>query len=216
MKANPQQAHPRRPIDLTKYLIWAALVVILGVSAWLIARKPAPVERTVAVPNADLPAYHLLRAVDLTDKALAASSIPKNVVAAQSDLIGKYTLVPLPAGKEILDTQVHSVPDPALISNTVAVGIPATPAQVMGGTLEAGETIDILLVSPASETSRGPTPSVFEEILVLDVRAVPESQSAKNGAVSQPFVLVIALPVDQRLDFANASSGAALLVARKP
>lgn len=215
MMKDSQQLSSRPPIDWTIYAGWGTLIVILALSAWLISMKEAQSTKAVPVPKTDLPAYHLIEATDLMTKTLGADSIPEYVLDSLSGLIGLYTLTPLAANKPITVEQVHTVPDLALISGTVSIGIPATPATVMAGNLQAGDIVDILLVPPTAEASPKPTPSLLENILVLDVKSVPESQQIEEEVASQPYVVIIALPADRRLEFASASSGATLLIMRK-
>lgn len=216
MMEDSRQLSSRSPIDWVIYAGWGTLIVILALCAWLISMKPAPSARAVPVPKTDLPAYHLLKATDLTTKTFGADSIPEDVLGSISDLIGLYTLAPLAANKPITVGQLHTVPDLALISGTVSIGIPATPATAMAGNLQAGSIVDILLVPVNTAMHPKPTPSLFENILVLDVKSVAEGQKiVDEGIASYPYVVIIALPADRRLEFAGASSGATLFITRK-
>jgi len=131
-------------------------------------------------------------------------------------MVGRYTLVAIPQQQPLSDDQLGPVVDTALIFDTIAIGVPATPAMVLGGGLHAGDVVDIVLVPAATEAEPSPSPVLFENILILDVRPSPESQATDGKPADHPFVVIVALPLDRRLEFATTSARATLLITQKP
>jgi hypothetical protein len=80
----------------------------------------------------------------------------------------------------------------------------------MGGALKAGDQIDVLIKG----TGAAPL-TVFEDILVLDVRANVDNHANNDKMPSHPFVIVTALPADKRDGFGAMPYNRKLVVAHK-
>ena len=146
---------------------------------------------------------------------------PEFRVSAHADvnIQNRFARMPLPAGKLVTLSQLQSADAAA---DTAAAAVPATDALLLGGTLRPGDRVDLLLTTPASPAAAG-APAVplkqiaFADILVLDVRrggesiASPGAESSaapKTGAA----VLVLALPIGRRSEFAALIPRASLLL----
>jgi len=87
---------------------------------------------------------------------------------------------------------------------------------VLGGNLQAGDVVDLVLVPPVTEAQPSPSPTLFENILVLDVKPVAEAWTTDGKLHDSPLVVDVALPLNRRLEFATKSRGATFLLTRKP
>lgn len=197
---------------------WLALIAFLvGIGGALyLWRHEAQTPVLVPVPARDLPAYHQIQSSDLAQRAQFSRHLTSATLRETTQIVGRYTLTEVPQQQPLSDRQLGPVVDTTLISDTVAVGIQATPAMVLGDNLQAGDVVDLILVPATTEGHPSPTLTLFEHILVLDVRSVLESRISNNRPSDRPFVVVIALPLDRRLEFATRGAGATLLITRKP
>lgn len=202
--------YTNKPFKLSLSLSqWLAVVVILvGIPAavylfWHEARTSV----SVPVPKQDLPAYHPIRPGDLVQKTYAARNIPANTFRKPQEITGRYTLTQIPKQKPLTEKQLSSKVNLTYLANTVAVAIPATPATTLGGSLQAGDIVDITFASPTAKAGSSPSPVVFPNILVLDVK--PASQA------NSPSAVVIALPSKRQKEFATHSQRATPLFSRK-
>lgn len=161
----------------------------------------------IPVPVRDLPAYHQIQLTDLAPKKSSAKTL--------TSIVNRYTLTPVPKDKRLSKDKLGPKVDTAHISNTVAIGIPATPAMVLGGNLEAGDIVDVIIVPAATKSEPQLTSVLLPDILVLDVKSMGENKSPTNQLSDSPFVVVVALPVARRQEFATKSVGAKLLITRK-
>ncbi len=202
---------PRTPIVGHVMLLMALCAGLLGTIYLLIASELP--RRTVSVPSADLPAYHIIQESDLITETFKADSIPDDAIDDHYDLVGKYTSLALQAKKPVTDAQVLD-PNSTEASEHFVVGISATSAMTLGGNLEPGDVVDIVSTSTGDVAKRSSC-TYFENTLVLDVRPVAEHQTT-NDAQERPFVIVVALPKDRRTDFANQGAGETWLITRKP
>lgn len=171
-------------------------------------KDPTPDQTSVSlpVPTKMLLAYRPIVADDFAEKEMPEAQIPTDAVRQQDELIGYCPLQPLianqPISRSVLVEQKY-------LTDTIAVGIQATPAMTLGGRLKAGDIADILLVSDEGATSTTlPTSIVWENILILDVRSVTASND-------YPFVVVIALPKTLEKEFASVRPQARWLIASK-
>jgi Flp pilus assembly protein CpaB len=191
---------PRPLRDLWAWFYWGLFLVVVPLVALWMARKPVP-QVSLPVPARDLPAYHVITAGDLTTAFLPVRQVPDEAVRNAQDLVGRYTLQALPAGEPVRRAHVVAIPDPALITDTLAVGIPADRAAILGGALRPGDVVAVAAV-PASDVA---VPvRVFDAVLVLDV---------KHG--EEGSVVVLAIPAGRWLEYLARVQNAAIVLARR-
>jgi hypothetical protein len=160
----------------------------------------------VPAPAVALPAYHVITSAQLMETEASPAEMPADAIRDPAYLTDKLTLRALPAGKPVS----HSwVADPAKLAQKVILGIPATPAMVLGGEVSAGSVVDIHLVAVATPGSMSPAPDCFENIFVVTVNSV-------SGTQTPQFVCVIALPEDKLEEFiiAHSKAGAVTLTCK--
>jgi Flp pilus assembly protein CpaB len=163
----------------------------------------------IQLPKRDLPAYYLIKPGDLSSKAYAKKDIPSSILTKSQELVGRYTLTKIPQQKPLTEKLLSSKIDPNRLVDTVAVGIPATPAMILGGNLQAGDTVEMILVPTTTKAESLPSPMVFPNILVLDVKSVSQASASSTS------VVVVALPLKRQQEFACKSLGATFLLTRK-
>ncbi|MEW6494540.1 MAG: RcpC/CpaB family pilus assembly protein [Cyanobacteriota bacterium] len=169
----------------------------------------------IPVPVRDLPAYHQIQSTDLVQRPFSGKIRTSVTLKQPKQIVSRYTLTPVSKQKPLSEGKLGPIVDTAHISNTVAIGIPATPAMVLGGNLEAGDIVDVI-VTPAATGSEPQLRSVLlSDILVLDVKSMRDNKSPANQMSDSSFVVVVALPVARRQEFATNSVGAKLLITRK-
>ena len=203
MKVFGNRQHTGRPNDpLPVQFVFIALVVGLLGAGFLFATSSSG-SAEVPVPRAAIPAYQVIREADLISTTVSLAHMPEKSLRTTSELVGRYTLAPLPAKTPVVMEQVHALTTPTLISDTIAMSIQATPAMVWSGNLQAGDTVDVL-VTPAQAPSQTPASSaLFQNILVLDVQAaVASSSTPVTTATAQTYVVMLAIPRKDREAFA--------------
>lgn len=164
-----------------------------------------------SVPAKTLPAYRPIVADNFAEKEIPEAQIPTDAVQQRDELIGYCPLEPLianqPISRSVLVEQKY-------LTDTIAVGIRATPAMTFGGQLQPGDLVNIIARPAVTEapTTEAP-PTVWENLLVLDVKSV--AAQAADKSLDYPFVVVIALPKSKQTEFAVQTLDATLLVSRK-
>lgn len=194
--------------SLGQWLFIAALVIGIIGTAYLETQTKL---EEIQVPKRDLPAYYLIKPGDLIKKKYSQRELHSNTLKEKDSqkIEGRYTLTKLSKEKPFNEKQISSNIDPARLNNNIAIGIPATTAMTLNGSLEAGDIVDITLVPAVNKISSSPSAIVFSDILVLDVKSITQGNS------SSAFVIVIALPLKYQKEFAFHLSGSTLLVSSK-
>jgi Flp pilus assembly protein CpaB len=172
---------------------------------------PQPTVR-LPVPAKALPVYRPIAAEDIIEAEIPEAQIPVDATRKKDELIGQCPLKSLLAREPVLRSFLT---DPQHLDDTVTIGIPATPAMVLGGNLQTGDVVDIIFVSTATEAQPSPTPTLFENILVLDVKLVTRDEAADGPKSDQPFVIILALPTDKREEFVTHIATGAMLLTRR-
>jgi hypothetical protein len=106
---------------------------------------------SVFVPARELNAYHYIQHDDLVPLKFSSREVPTDALRVPNQIVGRYTLVSLPASSLIQSKQLHAVPDSKLIEGRVIVAMVATPAMILGGSLKAGDVVDIIVPVPSSQ-----------------------------------------------------------------
>lgn len=211
-----QRAHRQTGRELFTRLLMLALVTIaLGAAYLILAVGPSRVH--VTVPKANLPAYHVVRADELKTELISVRSLPQGAIRDLGAVAGKYTRVALPSdepiiSKQLLGTPGSSAPAPG---STVAVALAATPAMVMGGSVQPGDVVDMFSPSTSAASGLLAAQSKFENVLILDVKPTTGPTTTTGVAADRPFVIVIALPVDRRNDFITLNTRDRWVITRK-
>lgn len=203
------------PLSLSHLL---ALVAISSgfIGYFYLQKYESQTKVSLPIPVRDLPAYHQIQTSDLMQQNYPARTVSKTTLRKSTEILGRYTLTTIPREKPLSQKQLSSKLEPQrakLLADTVAIGIPATPALVLGGNLQAGDVVDITLISEATKELPSPKSLKFDNILVLDIKTVSSNKSSQN--TPSEFVVVIAMPRQRQQEFAINSAGRELLLSRK-
>ncbi len=205
---NGQETRQKRPIDRSSGFIWLFLAVIIGAGAYIIGQRP-PATTTVWTPVRDLPVYHLITAADVITKTVPVSAAPEKPVSASVAPDLRYAQQPLTAGQAIQESQIVPVSSQTLISDTVPVSLPATPAMAFNGRLAPGAIVTVWTV-----TDTGQAQPLLDEALVLDVQKVEmQSESDENAF---PYVVVLAVPRPKQAELLTTIATGSLMLTLAP
>jgi hypothetical protein len=154
----------------------------------------------------------------LADRPFGPREVSTAAARSAAQLTGRYPLDPAPAGTPLPAGRLGPAVAPTQLTNSVAVALPATPSLLLGGTLRAGERVDLSLVPPSRDGQVHP-PVVFTDVLVLDVRSnqlarVADIRTPEPTRMPEAGTIVIAIPAHRRDEFAAASAGATMLLTR--
>ena len=179
-----------RPRDILSVCYFGGVIILCIVIAPLMSSRSIPTIDIPILAN-DIPSYHLIKPEDLAHKKIAKADVKEEIVTDDKLLIGFFSLQPLSRDAAVSRSQIQELKDTTTLANSVIVAIPATPSMLLGGTLKPGNLVDISLVN---ERANPPVESSFENILVLDVKTLPEKPTAADKPAEPQFVVVIALP----------------------
>jgi hypothetical protein len=163
----------------------------------------------IDVPVRELPAYYQIKSSDLTKKNYSSRNLPSKTLKNAKEIIGRYTLTNISEKKPITEKHINSKIGSTRLTDTTVVGIPATSAMTLNGSLQAGDIVDITLVLPTNKPGYLPSPRVFSNIVVLDVKQMNPANASSTS------VIVIALPSKSQREFATYLSKVTLLISRK-
>ncbi len=198
----------RGPFDRQRGLAVLLVVVIAAAGSYYLFLAGQR-KTTLYVPQADLPAYHLITPTDLVTTTLPISNLPADVYAQQTDLINRYTRQTLPAGKAIVPSQLVSATDEKYVTDTVAIAFPATAALAYNGQLSSGTIVTAWDISDSSNPKL-----LLDEVLILDVQRVEgQKEAVENGL---PYVIVLAVPRAKQAEFLTAVATNSLILTLAP
>lgn len=191
---------PKPLRDPWAWLYWGLFFAVVPlVALWMAYR--AALQVNLPVPAHDLPPYHIISANDLTIASVSPHRVTEETIRNVQDLVGCYTLQALAAGEPFLRSQIVAVPDPALVTDTLAVAVSTDSANILGGALRPGDVVTLAAV-PASDSV---TPAIlFDAVLVLDVRRT------ENGTI-----IVLAIPTTRWSEYLARTRNATLVLARR-
>lgn len=170
-----------------------ALVVMLWI-LWTYEEPPVP-ERSRIVAKTNLKSLTLVN-----DKNLQPRSDGKTTPDIKG-LTNRYLLVGVDEDKEVTDQMLAPEAATALLSDAVAVSVPAGATTIVGNQLRTGDLVDV--IAAAQVPKEGTTVKKFENLMIL----LPATKDSNT--------IVLAVPSTQRDDFASALVGTQLLISRK-
>jgi Flp pilus assembly protein CpaB len=202
VSAQPAQPSPpaKPPRDPLAVVFWILVLLICPALALLMVFRPAA-SAEIPVLTRDVPAYHWIDASEVMSKTLKLSDLPPETVRDAQALVGAYTRQAVSPEKPISTSQIGAVSDTNLISDTIAVAIPANSATLVGGSVRAGDVV-ILSSVPLSDTNASSI--VFDRVLVLDAKS-----DANNS------VIVLAIPALRWQEFLDKTRNAQIVLARR-
>jgi len=168
------------------------------------------------VLNRDLPAYTQIKPTDLAEKTVPDRTISPEVVKEVDKLRDRYTIAEVPKDKPISKKQLGpelTADQKKLLQNTVLIGIPATPAMFLGGNLQAGDRVNVMVVQEATKKQPNPQSILFSNTFVFDVKSNSKNSSATNQSLE--WVVILAIPANHQEDFTRSISDRKVILSRK-
>jgi len=154
----------------------------------LVVTKPVPAGTAVAQLQ---PSLELRR--------LPATAVAAGALDSLSAVSGRVAAVDLVPGEQLLKSRLVS---PSAVQKTGTVAVPKgmqevtvqlAPASVVGGKIQAGESVAVYFSLPASGGGQNVTKLVFQRVLVTDVQGAPAQTDAKTGQAAPTGSLLITL-----------------------
>ncbi len=167
-------------------------------------KEPVPSTISLPVLAKTKPPFGLIAATDLIELDFVESKINADTARTRDELINKRTLQNLAPCEPILRSLVT---DDDHLTDTVAVGISVRSASTLGGGLQPGDKVDVIIVPAVIAPNSMPLPVMFENLRVLDIKL------ANNDSES---VVVVALPSTRQIEFAANSLDSKVVITRRP
>jgi hypothetical protein len=168
---------------------WLGLAALLAGSAGslVLSSHGNMAGLSVAVPKADLPAYHQVEAGDLAFRRVAEDALPAGTIVHPSGLVGRYTLAPLKKNETVAAPAMGPPLAPKALSGMLITAIPSSPGPLLGAGVQVGDLIDLGLETCCGQPGCSGGAKAVENVYFLDWK--PEGQ-----------VAVIAVPSSRRGD----------------
>jgi hypothetical protein len=167
-----------------------------------------PSPQIIFTPRRALPAYYQIKEADLEPKLVFIDPPDQNIIKESERLLGHYTLSEVPKYQPLRPDQIGPVVDASYLSNIATIDILATEAMTMNRKMLAGDVVDIVLSHAPTNKQTEPNQVTFKNILVLDVKPSKENQTSQ-GEVGK-YRIILAMPLDRRLEFAVRMDNASL------
>ncbi len=202
-QAAPKPPVPRagdRPRDWLAILYWVLILVAVPIIAFLMWQRPA-VGTTLPVLKHDVPAFHRIAPDEVENKNASSAEVTSDTIRDAAGLANHYALQEIKHGQPVSSDAVVAIANSSLISNTIAVGIPADSVSLLGGNIRAGDIVSVTAV-PVSDTLSAST-FALDRVLVLDVQTNDKAST-----------LVLAIPAARWLEYLDKTRNAAIVIAR--
>jgi hypothetical protein len=128
---------------LAWYLV---LSLLLGAAGAVLLFEQRP---EVWVASADLPAFHSITRQDLKVQKFSSGNLRGRAIPTTrmiGEIVGRYTLGEVEAGIPLQDDQLGPQLHPPMeVEHAVVVGLSLSPARVLGGRLDRGDRVNLIL-----------------------------------------------------------------------
>lgn len=172
-------------ILLTGVLITAIIMIGTGDSIHISAYSP----------KENLSAYHLIKDDDIVNTRIFSLFPHEGVALDQSQIVDKYTIVPIATDQVIKNSMLVDVPDVFDRNNMVVINFVANSGTIFDGCLQSGDLVDIILL-PKDNSS---APVSFNGTMLLDIK----ENSGENA--QKTYIFVVALDRSEKERFFNCS-----------
>lgn len=165
------------------------------------AANTSAVTTNAIVAKADIPARTVITAEMIARSDLPAIAVPASAAREESDVVGKTTLAPIPAGSMLLRPQIAAAEGKtgysiSLDPGKVLVAFPTTDPLTAAGLVSAGDHVDLLatIVSGQGDTARK-TQTTIQDLEVIQVlgptQAAPQQPRALTFVVDHQVALFL-------------------------
>lgn len=192
--------------------------ILLWGAQW---RRTFAQERVLAVAR-PIPPGRQIQADDLTSLSLPRGAVPAGALRRPDQAAGRWARSELLPGEPLLSARLaeaNPTPSP-LTEGRGLLSVPVTPATVLAGDLQPGDTVQVLIAAPRSrggqEGQEAGARVLLRDIPVVDVRNAQgfSTQPGPNGRAAGtpvPAAVIVAVSEQEALTLVEAvSSGTSL------
>jgi len=206
----PSAAELQLPKDSLGFIYFGIVIVFcVALTPIMASRQAASID--LPVMASDVSSYHLIKAEDVKHQTVAKGTVSEGTITDEKLIVGYYSLQPLSRDNPVQRTQIHELNDPQRLNNCVIACIPATPAMLLGGALKPGDVVTIGFVK---DNAAPPVANSIENVVVLDVKTLPEKPATADKPVEQQFVIVMAIPTSVIQQVREGSARGSLWISR--
>lgn len=174
-------------------ILLGVLVAVGVVLLWWLLTRNVTELGSRAVAKRHLPAFTLLTKEDLRSSSESSDSLIE-------ELNDRYLLVGVEKDGEVTRGMVAPHEVKQWLADAVAVAIPASTSNSLGGQLRAGDVVDLMTVPKGAAQVK-----TFESLMVLSI--APSTKEAN--------VITLAIPRARQDEFALAVTDAELMLTRR-
>jgi hypothetical protein len=164
--------------------VWALVVVLVAgtVGAIYLLATDDPENLRVWVPKTDLPVFHQIRPGEVELRLVAKGRAPSLAIRRRDQVVGHYTLAKVRRGEPLTQERLGPFLRRGAIASSMIVGIETTRSGMLGGRLERGSYVDLLLVPRQSQPALEPVK--VPGVLILDVLPADATTRAATVVVA--------------------------------
>ena len=190
---------------------------------YLTAARSAPVaeSRKVYVAARDVPARALITDVFVAESVRPASQVDPDAVTDKKDIVGKYSLITIPAGSVVTKSKIGSGGAAALPARLPigmrAVSISIDKVKGVAGLIQPGDRVDVIAVPPRVGNETPHASAILRGALVLAMGNEVETTSATPSPDNQNLTTVTLALTPAQVDLlAAADLNTTLRLALRP
>lgn len=168
-------------------------------------------ETTALVATHDLTVGSTIQNADINIRSVNPGSVSNQVLRSSEQAVGQVVAYPILAGDFVDARQIAPTKNARLVAGGIElppgyriIGVPVTPAAAVGGTLKAGDTVDVLAVANAIKSGPIDEPAASPVLLGKDVTVVglrtdqgtvvDPSDHGLVAGTSRPSTVLLAIP----------------------
>jgi pilus assembly protein CpaB len=212
----------RIPLLIGLLLALGTGVLLLNYLASLRPSDAAAVHtKRVFVASRDVPARALLTDAFLTEVTKPVNEVDADAVSDRKDIVGKYSLITIPAGSVVTSSKVGTGGANALPARLPvgmrAVSISIDRVKGVAGLIQPGDRVDVIAVPPRVGSEVPRAAAILRGALVLAMGNAVETTSATPSPDNQNLTTVtLALTPKQVNLLASADLNTTLRLALRP
>ena len=212
----------RIPLIVGLLLAFGTGVLLLNYLSSLRPSEAAVPMKHIFVASHDVPARALLSAGFLTEATRPADQVDADAITDRHQIIGKYSLITIPAGSAFTASKIGDAGAnalPARLPNGMrAVSISIDRVKGVAGLIQPGDRVDVVAVPPRVGTEVPRASAILRGALVLAMGNDVETTSATPSPDSQNNLttVTLALTPQQVNLLASADLNTTLRLALRP
>jgi pilus assembly protein CpaB len=211
----------RIPLLVGLLLALGTGVLLLNYLASLRPSDTAVHTKRVFVASRDVPARALLTDAFLTEVTRPANDVDADAATDRKDIVGKYSLITIPAGSVVTTSKVGAGGANALPARLPlgmrAVSISIDRVKGVAGLIQPGDRVDVIAVPPRVGSEVPRAAAILRGALVLAMGNAVETTSATPSPDNQNLTTVTLALTPKQVDLlASADLNTTLRLALRP